>query len=280
MKIFFIFAVAIGCSILSSCTNQGIQSGEDLEEYPIDSFFLRQHGMFAKDIWFEFKKGRRIYPQTTDSMAFAESLDNHVILELLCNDTLFVVTDSPTLFGDTTSVSFPQRKDVENYFGPRYIYDYSDEIPMGALVSNEYDTLILGKELGEHTPYMLEHAIIADSSICIGGIKVGMAEANVYDRFHVSFPRPIALRVILFLYPRYMCRNSMWYIQYFNIPKALQRRKLSVLDQPWVPHHTRFDEVCIDFMDNKVSRIWISDIIYGNEDFQIPNYTSIWETGS
>lgn len=278
MKVLYIFAAVIGYTILRTCSNQGIQSVESLDEYEVDSFYLKQHGQFAEDIWFEFKKGKRIYPQNTDSAAFVESLVNHVILELICNDTLFVITDSPTLFEDTFSVFFPQKRDVDNYFGPLYKYDYFDDIPMGVLVANENDTLILGKEIRENAPYMLEHAIIADSSICVGGIKVGMAEANVYEMFHLSFIRTIALRSIIFVYPRYECRNVMWYSPFFNIPKALQRSKVSIMEQPWMPKHTKFDEVCIDFKDNKVFRIWISSIL-GNESFQTPNCASIWEIG-
>ena len=273
-----IITVVMVIRILAGCSNQGVQSVDPLDGLCFDSFFLIEHGVFKEDIWYEFKKGQRIYPLTTDSMAYSAALQSRIFLELLCEDTLFVITDSPVLFNDSTHSLFFHKKDLEDFFGLQFKYEYADkDLPMGVLIYNDKDTFVCGKTPYIDGAYNLEYAIVQDGRVSISKMNIGMSPTKIQEQLHLVIPQNIKYQYLFFIWPPRRIRDyPMWYDNYFDIKDSLQLHHAPKSGRLWSKRCSSFDMICIEFKDDKVFRVWLSNI-YGNESFVIPNCNEIWK---
>ena len=166
-------------SIFYSCSKGNLHE-QNYPYYELDSIIVcawARKGQF-------FKVGRRLYPHTIDSTVKR----NNIFLELIDGDTLYVVTDSPKLFGDTLSCIFYGNESLKNFFGQQ-LYDikfWEDDIPYGAIVQNEKDTFLFGKNHQVSAPYELEAALIRGTDREFCGIKVGQTKSELFSLLQLS----------------------------------------------------------------------------------------------
>ena len=204
-----------------------------------------------------YKVGNRVYPLSKDSASCQNAKENHILMELLDEDTLYVVTDSPILFGDTLSCFFYGNEALKNFFGQQ-LYDidfWEDDIPYGAIVQNEKDTFLFGKNHWEPAPYTLQTAVIcaADRGIC--GIKVGQGKNELFNLLGLSNIRSLDINYLALIYP---CSR-----QYKSLKICPSLNGLNV--------------IYVMFQDNKIFRIYALSGPPAHHYFELPNCEKEWK---
>lgn len=157
-------------------------------------------------------KGVRLYPYMEDSLSAMKAIERGVLLVMKIGDTLTVLSNEEKIFN--TPIRNFNKKEIQDFY-TNYHIDFDNDLPIGAYVTNEKDSLVYYKGIDSESSYSLVYGNIKSNSLSLAQLSIGNDITRLLEKYAIPDIKDTRCKYVAII--PIDCIGRAWYKK-FNIP--------------------------------------------------------------
>ena len=157
-------------------------------------------------------RGVRLYPYMEDSLSAMKAIERGVLLVMKIGDTLTVLSNEEKFFN--TPIRNFNKKEIQDFY-TNYHIDFDNDLPIGAYVTNEKDSLVYYKGIDSESSYSLVYGNIKSNSLSLAQFSIGNDITRLLGKYAIPDIKDTRCKYVAII--PIDCIGRAWYKK-FNIP--------------------------------------------------------------
>ena len=147
-----------------------------------------------------------------DSLSAMKAIERGVLLVMKIGDTLTVLSNEEKFFN--TPIRNFNKKEIQDFY-TNYHIDFDNDLPIGAYVTNEKDSLVYYKGIDSESSYSLVYGNIKSNSLSLAQFSIGNDITRLLGKYAIPDIKDTRCKYVAII--PIDCIGRAWYKK-FNIP--------------------------------------------------------------